>query len=120
MGGPDHELWSNGHSTGGGPSTTYSTMNHANYAAQARYTSNMGHSELPHPVTVRCWITVCLRLPLFMVASPKVSVGHRGNQTHNGGYPTASGTSQHTAIVPGLPRLEYHAPAAPVSAASPS
>jgi len=53
MGGPDHELWSNGHPTGGGPPTTYSTMNHANYVAQARYTSNMGHDELPHPGTVR-------------------------------------------------------------------
>jgi hypothetical protein len=53
MGGPDHELW---HPTGKGPTTTYPTMNHANYAAQARYTSNIGHDELSHPVTVCYWI----------------------------------------------------------------
>jgi hypothetical protein len=110
MGGTDHEVW---YPTGRGP-TTYSTMDHANYAAHARYTSNMGHDELPHPVTVCYWITVSLRPPLFMMASPKVPVGHRGNQTHNGG-PTASGANQCTSIVPGLPQLEYHAPAAPVS-----
>lgn len=121
MGGPDHERWSNGHPTGG-PTSTYSTMNHAraNYISQARYTSNMRYDELPHPITVRCWITVYLRPPLFMVASSKVPVGLRGNQTHNGGYPTASGTSQYTLIGPGLPRLDYRAPATPVSATSPS
>jgi len=53
MGGPDHELWSNGHPTRGGPASIYSTMNHANYIGQARYTGIMGHDEL-HPVTVRC------------------------------------------------------------------
>lgn len=111
MSGPDHELW---HPTGRGP-TTYPTMNHANYAAQARYTSNMGHDELSHPIAVCYWITVCHRPPLFMIASPKVPVGHQGNQTHNGG-PTASGASQYTSIVPCLPQLEYRAPAAPVSA----
>jgi len=50
-----------------------------------------------------------------MMASPKVPVGHRGDQTHDGGYPTATDNNQHTPIRP-----EYRATAAPVSAASPS
>lgn len=115
MGGPDHELWSNGHPARGGPASIYSTMNHANYVGQASCTSNMGHDELHHPVSVRCWITVHVHPPLFMLASPKVPVGHRGNQTYGGGYPTATGNNQYTPIRP-----EYRTPAAPVSASSPS
>jgi hypothetical protein len=51
--------------------------------------------------------------PLLTVTSSKVNAGHRGNQTHGGGYPTV-GVTQYVPAVPSLPRLEYHAPVAPV------
>src|SRR6267142_3207489 len=49
--------------------------------------------------------------PLLTVTSPKVNAGHRGNQTHSGGYPTV-GITQYVPAVPSRP--EYHAPVAPV------
>ncbi len=56
MDGPDHEFLANGHVTGADRISGYSAMH--SYVARARYPSNMGHAESPHPVTVRRWLIV--------------------------------------------------------------
>jgi len=109
MGSPGHGPWSEGHPQGHRVDLTdpYSTLNHPHNQALAPYTSNVGHDGLVYPTTVSCLFTyLSSRPPLFTVTSLKGPSEHRGDQTHHG--------SHQMPVVPGPPRLEYHAPVAPV------
>jgi len=111
MGGPGHGSWSNEHSQGHRVDLTgaYSASNHPHNRALVPYTSNVGHDSLVHLTTVSCFFyfyLVFMAFPLFTVTSLKGLTEHRGDQTHQGNH--------HMPVVPGSPRLEYHAPVAPV------